>query len=199
MNSSHDQASSSPEQWLDEHGDYLFRFALIRVQNESAAEDLVQETLLAAWSALHQRSGQSSERTWLTAILKHKIVDHFRRSWREQPLENDPPADLPDEPGMDEFFVPDGHWDHKPARWGNPYGSLEQSQFFEVLQHCIRRLSPKLAQTFVLKELHDMSYEEICNELGMTTTNVRVMLYRARMGLRQCLESRWFEDERGAR
>lgn len=199
MNSSHEQASSRPEQWLDEHGDYLFRFALIRVQNESTAEDLVQETLLAAWSSRHQRSGQSSERTWLTAILKHKIVDHFRRSWREQPLENDPVADLPEEYGMEEFFVHDGHWDHKPAHWGNPYGQLEQSQFFEVLQQCIRRLSPKLAQLFVLKELHDMSHEEICNELSMSTTNVRVMLYRARMGLRQCLESRWFENGQGAR
>jgi RNA polymerase sigma-70 factor (ECF subfamily) len=189
---------SDPERWLDEHGDALFRFALLRVQNESTAEDLVQETLLAAWSAQARRSGESSERTWLTGILKHKIVDHFRRSWREQPLEDDPPDDLPEEPGLDEFFTPDGHWDLSPVSWGNPFRSLEQSQFFEVLQQCMRRLSPRLAQLFVLKELHDMSNEEICKELGVSATNVWVMLYRARMGLRQCLESRWFENDREA-
>ncbi|MDD5036780.1 MAG: sigma-70 family RNA polymerase sigma factor [Methylococcaceae bacterium] len=198
MKSPDKHSSSGPDRWLDEHGDYLFRFALTRVRNESTAEDLVQETLLAALSALHQRSGQSSERTWLTGILKHKIVDHFRRSWREQPLEDDPPTGLADEPGMDEFFAEDGHWDHKPASWGNPFRSLEQSQFFDVLQNCMQRLSPKLAQLFVLKELHDMSNEEICKELGVSPTNVWVMLYRARMNLRQCLESKWFENDREA-
>jgi len=193
------QSSSRSDQWIDEHGDYLFRFALIRVQNESTAEDLVQETLLAALSALHQRSGQSSERTWLTGILKHKIVDHFRRSWREQPLNEDIPTDLPEDPSMDDFFAPDGHWDHKPASWGSPYRSLEQSQFFDVLQNCMQCLSPKLAHLFVLKELHDMSNEEICKELGVSATNVWVMLYRARIGLRQCLESKWFENDRKVR
>jgi len=199
VNSPDSRSSCDPGQWLDAHGDYLFRYALIRVQNESTAEDLVQDTLLAALSAQHQRAGQSSERTWLTGILKHKIVDHFRRSWRDLPFEDEPPTDLPDEPGMDEFFASDSHWDHKPASWGNPLRSLEQSQFFDVLQSCMQRLSPKLAQLFVLKELHDMSNEEICKELGVSTTNVWVMLYRARMGLRQCLEAKWFENDRGAR
>lgn len=188
--------SSDPERWLDEHGDALFRFALLRVQDESTAEDMVQETLLAAWSAQTRRSGESSERTWLIGILKHKIVDHFRRSWREQPLEDDPPEEAPDEEwGMNEFFAADGHWDLPPSSWGNPLRSLEQGQFFEVLLLCIRRLSPRLGQLFVLKEFHDMSNEEICKELDVSATNVWVMLYRARMGLRQCLETRWFERE----
>ena len=199
MNSIHDQPASGPDQWLDAHGDYLFRYALIRVQNETTAEDLVQDTLLAALSALHNRSGQSSERTWLTGILKHKIVDHFRRGWREQPLEDDVPANVPDEPGLDEFFAEDGHWADKPSAWGHPYRSLEQSHFFEVLQTCIQRLSPRLAEIFVLKEFDEMSNEEICKELGVSATNVWVMLYRARMGLRQCLQSRWFENDRRAR
>ncbi|UZR29696.1 sigma-70 family RNA polymerase sigma factor [Methylococcus mesophilus] len=190
---------SAPERWLDEHGDYLFRFALIRVLDESTAEDLVQETLLAAMSAQVQRSGESSERTWLTGILKHKVVDHFRRTWREQPLADDPPADGADDFGMDELFAADGHWDRQPAHWGNPYGALEQSQFFEVLRRCIQRLSPRLAQLFVLKEFHDMSNEEICKELDVSATNVWVMLYRARLSLRQCLEFRWFENDREAR
>lgn len=190
---------SAPERWLDEHGDYLFRFALICVRNESTAEDLVQETLLAPMSAQVQRSGESSERTWLTGILKHKVVDHFRRTWREQPLADDPPAEGVDDFGMDDLFAADGHWDRQPAHWGNPYGALEQSQFFEVLQRCIQRLSPRQAELFVLKEFHDMSTEEICKELDVSATNVWVMLYRARLSLRQCLEFRWFENDREAR
>lgn len=193
-----DPAPSNPERWLDEHGDALFRFALLRVQDETTAEDLVQETLLAAWTGRDQRSGGSSERTWLIGILKNKTVDHFRKSWREQPLGDDPAEDVPEEPGIDEFFTPNGQWDLRPSTWGNPVRALEQQQFFEVLQRCMQRLSPRLAQLFVLRELHDMSNEEICKELGVSATNVWVMLYRARMGLRQCLESRWFENERKA-
>jgi RNA polymerase sigma-70 factor (ECF subfamily) len=197
---SQDLTSSTPEQWLDAHGDYLFRFALLRVQNESLAEDMVQETLLAALSARHQRVGQSSERTWLTGILKHKIIDHFRRSWREQPLDDDDAvADLQGEADMNEFFAGDGHWDVRPASWGNPSKELEQHQFFDVLQGCIERLSPRIAQVFILKELQEMSNEEICNELDTSATNVGVMLYRARMSLRQCLEFRWFENNKEAR
>ena len=191
-------AAADPERWLEEHGDALFRFALLRVQNESTAEDLVQETLLAAWSARERRQGGSSERTWLVGILKHKIVDHFRRAGREQPLEEDPPDEPPEEPGMDEYFASDGHWATPVASWGNPARSLEQSQFFDILQQCLQRLSPRLAQLFVMKELHEMSGEEICKELGVSATNLWVMLYRARMGLRQCLEIRWFGKDRGA-
>lgn len=199
MNSIHDQPASGPDQWLDTHGDYLFRYAMIRVQNETIAEDLVQETLLAALTASRHRTGNANERTWLTSILKHKIVDQFRRTWREQPLEGDIPANVPDEPGLDEFFAEDGHWADLPSAWGQPYRSLEQRHFFEVLQTCIQRLSPRLSEIFVLKEFDEMSNEELCKELGVSTTNVWVMLYRARMGLRQCLETRWFENDRGAR
>jgi RNA polymerase sigma-70 factor, ECF subfamily len=187
--------ASTPEQWLDQHGDYLFRFALLRVQNESTAEDMVQETLLAALSARHQRAGLSSERTWLTGILKHKIIDHFRRSWREQPIDEDSAADFSSETDTDDYFLRDGHWDARPARWGNPAKDLEQHQFFDVLQRCMERLSPRIAQVFILKELHEMSTEEMCNELDSSATNIGVMLYRARMHLRQCLEYRWFEKE----
>lgn len=190
----------SPEKWLGEHGDYLFRFALLRVQNESTAEDMVQETLLAALSARHQRTGQSSERTWLTGILKHKIIDHFRRSRREQTLDDDNAAiDLQGDAEMNEFFAGDGHWDTRPALWGNPSRDLEQHQFFDVLQRCMERLSPRIARVFILKELYEMSNEEICNELDISATNVGVMLYRARMSLRQCLEYRWFENNKEVR
>ncbi|MDF9391959.1 MULTISPECIES: sigma-70 family RNA polymerase sigma factor [Methylococcus] len=189
---------AAPERWLDEHGDYLFRFALLRVRDESTAEDMVQETLLAAMSAQHRCSGLSSERTWLTGILKHKVVDYLRRSWRERSLDDDPSAYPGEDFGMDELFAPDGHWDRQPAHWGNPYSALEQSQFFEVLRRCIQRLPPRLAHLFVLKEIHDMSNEEICKELEVSATNVWVMLYRARLSLRQCLEYRWFENDREA-
>lgn len=160
----------------------------------------MQETLLAALSARHQRAGLSSERTWLTGILKHKIIDHFRRNWREQSMgDDDTVADVSGEADMDGFFAADGHWDVHPALWGNPAKDLEQHQFFDVLQRCIARLSPKIAQVFILKELQEMSNEEICNELDISATNVGVMLYRARMSLRRCLEFRWFENNKEVR
>ncbi|WNV02999.1 sigma-70 family RNA polymerase sigma factor [Candidatus Methylospira mobilis] len=96
------------------------------------------------------------------------------------------------------FFREDGHWNTRPARWGNPVKTLEQHQFFDVLQRCMERLPPRMAQVFILKELHDMSNEAICNELDCSATNVGVILYRARMSLRQCLEYRWFENSREA-
>lgn len=183
---------AGPERWLDDHGDALFRYALRQVHSESTAEDLVQETLLAALAAQDRRSGESSERTWLFGILKHKIADHFRRDWREQSWDDDPQDPLPEEPGLDEYFVQDGHWTIRPAPWGNPHRALEQTQFFEALQKCLGRLPPRLERLFVLKEIHEMGNAEICKELGVSPTNVWVMLYRARMGLRQCLETRWF-------
>jgi RNA polymerase sigma-70 factor, ECF subfamily len=175
--------------WLTEHGDYLYRFALARLRDPHQAEDVVQETLLAAIQN-QTYEGKSSPRTWLTGILKHKIIDLIRRQMREQPLEH--ADDLPDEPGMDDFFTEeDAHWLDKPQSWGGPEGLLEQKQFLDILQQCMDKLPPKLASLFLMREVHESDNEEICKELEISSTNAWVMLYRARMGLRKCLELHW--------
>jgi len=180
---------SAQHDWLAEHGDYLYRYALARLRDPHVAEDVVQETMLAAMQG-SSFTGKSSPRTWLTGILKHKIIDQFRRQQREVSLEA--PEDVADEaPGMDEFFHEDGHWAESPVSWGNPGKLLQQEQFLQVLQDCLDRLPKKLAQIFMLREIEENENEEICKELEISPTNAWVMLYRARMGLRKCMEMRW--------
>lgn len=179
---------SDQHAWLTEHGDYLYRFAFARLRDSHLAEDAVQETLVAAIQS-NSYTGKSSPRTWLTGILKHKIIDLMRRQMREQPLDGD---SLPQEPGMDEFFADDdGHWVEKPQFWSAPEDELEQKQFLVILQQCMDRLPEKLAQMFLMREVQEIDNEEICKELEISTTNAWVMLYRARMGLRKCLELNW--------
>lgn len=182
-------SSTNSHSWLTEHGDYLYRFALVRLRDEHLAEDAVQETLLAAMQG-GGFSGKASPRTWLTGILKHKIIDQFRRAKREQPLEEEVANDMI-EPGMDEFFAEDGHWDESPVPLGDPARLAEQTQFWQVMQNCLERLPKQLARLFMLREIEEKENEEICKELDISTTNAWVMLYRARMGMRKCLEINW--------
>jgi RNA polymerase sigma-70 factor (ECF subfamily) len=182
-------STSLTHDWLAEHGDYLYRFALARLRDPHLAEDAVQETMLAAMQG-GGHSGKSSPRTWLTGILKHKIIDQFRRQQRETSLET--PDDIADDaPGMDEFFLDDGHWSEPPQSWGDPGSLMQQDQFLQTLQDCMDKLPKKLAQIFLLRDVHESDNEEICKELEITATNAWVMLYRARMGLRKCLELNW--------
>ncbi len=179
--------------WLNEHGDYLYRFALARLRDPHQAEDVVQETLLAAMQS-QTFSGKSAARTWLTGILKHKIIDLMRKQVREQPVEGlgkDIAADSYEDAGADEYFTEDGHWADKPQAWGAPEGELEQKQFLQILQQCMERLPKKLALLFSLRDVQEEENENICKELNITPTNAWVMLYRARMSLRQCLEIHW--------
>ena len=179
-----------PHDWLTQHGDYLYRFALARLRDVAAAEDAVQETLLAAMSGSGY-AGKSSARTWLTGILKHKIIDHFRRQSRDGRL------DAPDEaesPGQEEFFQADGHWLTPPQALGEPASLLQQDQFLRVLQQCMDRLPRKLAQIFLLREVEETDNAEICQRMDISANHAWVLLYRARMGLRTCLEINWLAE-----
>lgn len=179
----------NPHDWLNEHGDYLYRFALARLRDPHLAEDVVQETLLAAIQN-QSYEGKSAPRTWLTGILKHKIIDLIRKQSREQPLE-DIAISMEDDGSADEFFDQSGHWADRPAHWALPDGDLEQKQFLTILQSCMDRLPKKLAGLFLMREVLEDDNESICKELEISTTNAWVMLYRARMGLRKCLELHW--------
>lgn len=182
-------------QWLDAYGDYLYRYALLRVRDESVAEDLVQETLLAAWRGYASFAGRGAERTWLTGILKHKIIDHFRRSVRETQL--DPVAEERLE--NEDLFRTEGEWvghwnkDLGPTEWGtNPASVLEQREFWQTLQNCISHLPQRTAAVFTLREMEEHTSEDICRMLEISPNNLWVILHRARMQLRRCLETRWF-------
>lgn len=182
---------SNPEQWVVRYGDYLFRYARFRVWDHRAAEDLVQETLLAALQAQAHFAGQSSERTWLVAILKHKILDHFRKAGRERLVYQDEGLNGTPE----DLFDDAGHWKSGmdgPKEWGaNPSLILERKEFWDVLQRCLSELPSRMASAFSLREIDDLPSEEICKVLNISATNLGVMLHRARGRLRRCLEIRF--------
>ncbi len=192
------ELDETPEQWLSLHGSALYSYAMTRLRDSHKAEEAVQETLVAALTAQARYAGGASVRTWLIGILKHKILDQFRREARETPLE-DPEEVLED---MDHQiaaqFKPNGHWLNRLADWGNPESTLEASQFREVLQRCMDGLPDRLARLFLLREVLEEDTDTICQELDITPTNLWTMLYRARMGLRKCLERDWLAMARSA-
>lgn len=181
---------SEPERWLEEHGSALYSFALLHVRNIHRAEDLVQETLLAALKARERYQGKSSVRTWLTGILKHKIIDDFRRQSREMPSPDSPEEawEAAEEQRVAESFTENGHWSHALADWGDSEQNFYRDQFWSLIELCLTALSPRMAQLFILRELWEMETKEICKEFSITPTNLWTMLHRARLSMRQCLE-----------
>ena len=175
---------------LQQYRPYLLRYAMLQLRDRAAAEDVVQETLLAALAGRAQFAGRSSPKTWLTGILKHKIVDVIRRNAREQPLAaGDEDAESA---AAEATFKEDGHWREFPAHWGDPQQALENSRFWEVFELCAQLMPTRTARAFMMRELMELTTEEICKELAITPTNLWVMLHRARLSLRECLEIRWF-------
>ncbi|MCI0707277.1 MAG: sigma-70 family RNA polymerase sigma factor [Ignavibacteriae bacterium] len=181
---------TTPELWVDEHGAYLYNYALAQVHDSQSAEDLVQETFLAALQSRQAFEGRSPIRTWLTGILKHKIIDHLRKKYRELPEST---VTLPYE--KEGLFRTEGdmrdHWRAEvgPQDWViNPADELERKEFWKILEGCTDRLPPRLRIVFTLREISELETEEICKDLEVTATNLWVMLHRARMQVRRCLE-----------
>ncbi len=178
---------------VDSEADYLFRYALRYFSQEDVAEELVQETFLAATASQERFQGQSAPRTWLTSILKHKIIDRLRKKGREIPvsaLERQDDSDT----STSSFFDSHDHWEipDGPVQWAeDPDSLLNQKQFFEVVQECLSKLTAPLRSLFLLREVEGYSQEELCNELGLTATNLRVKLHRTRLLIRDCVQKHW--------
>ena len=171
----------------------LLAIARLQLRNDAWAEDAVSETLIAALEGARGFAAQSQLKTWVVGILKHKIIDQFRRARREVSAEER--AEAAETETFDELFAADGHRASMPLEWGDPEQSFERTQFFDVLQACIDHLPAGLARIFMMREWLEYETAEICKELGVTSTNCFVMLYRARMRLRECLEMNWFGAE----
>src|SRR6266542_4971224 len=167
-----------PKLWVKRYTDQLFKYAVIRIGNEETAKDLVQDTFLSALKNVDTFRGEISEKNWLFAILKNKIIDH----WRQARLES-----IPDE---ESFFTEEGDWlkSMRPA----PGMDFESKEFHEVLEKCKQKLAELQNAVFTLKYLDEKNSDEICKELEISSSNYWVLIHRAKLHLRRCLERNWF-------
>lgn len=182
--------AADPERWVDDYGDYLYRYAFSRLRDTSAAEEVVQETFLAGIRFQDRYTGEGAERAWLLGILKRKIIDHVRmrnRFDRDGSYQgsNDPSSQL---------FDQNGRWKQDAFGAVAPDARLQSTEIWEVVRQCLDHLPKGQADVFVLSVMEEMKTEEICAELGISASNLWVRLHRARLALARCVGARWFED-----
>lgn len=190
------------EAWLEPHdlrmeiaryrGD-LLRIASLQLRDRHLAEDVVQETILSALSAVDSYAGRARVKTWLVGILKHKVIDALRARSRGPRTLTDLGAEV-NTNDLDALFDDAGLWRVTPREWEDPTHAVRQRDFDRVLETCLRKLPGLSAQVFVLRELFEVSAEEICGLAGVTRNHLNVLLYRARMSLRGCLDLNWVTE-----
>lgn len=176
-----------PDQWVQNHADYLYNYTIARVSDEEIAQDIVQDTFLAALKAAPKFKGEAAERTWLFSILKRKIIDHYRK--------------INSSKGKAEVRVQLNDSEDDSQEWlevrvadddKNAEDILENNELGDAIQHCLSKLPPKQAQVFTMKTIEGLDTETICNELNMTPSNLWVIIHRARTTLADCLQKNWF-------
>jgi RNA polymerase sigma-70 factor (TIGR02943 family) len=184
------QQRLNPEHWLENHGNYLYRYALVRLRNPELAEEKVQETFVGALQTRSGFQGRSSERTWLTSILRRKIFDHFKKVSRESAYDSTVLEKL----SLESLSDRKGRWIAGPnSGWyWEPDSSLRQKEFLDIFHSCLLEIPDRLARVFILREVNGHKGEEICALLGISRTNLGVMIFRARKRLRLLMEREWF-------
>lgn len=178
------------DKWIDNYADYMFNYAVVRVNNSDLAKDLVQDTFFAGLKSAKNFQGKSTERTWLISILKRKIIDHYRK--------------INSKKGKAEVrmnFYDDGdnegNWieERVPQSWDNASEKkIETEELRSQLEACINKLPEKYAMVFRMKTVQEFETEEICKELDITASNLWVIIHRARTQLRKCMEDNWFNN-----
>jgi RNA polymerase sigma-70 factor (TIGR02943 family) len=182
------QEETNVKEWVNDYADYLYRYALCRVSDEESARELVQETFLAALESLHSFEQRSTMQTWLTSILRNKIADEYRRKAKTKPLHT--------ENGKEDFFEENGFW--KEAYQPKPFGleadtALHNKEFDNILKKCLKKLPSLWNAVFTLKLLDEEKTTAICNKLQITASNYWVIIHRAKLNLRDCLQKTWFK------
>lgn len=190
------QPQVNPQEWVANHGDYLLRHALARTGHQAVAEDLVQETFLAAWKSASRYAGRASERTWLLSILRNKIADHYRRQKPEISSSDIEALAKLEQQQFSQGKLDGGHWISAvaPVEWSDASRSAEDAEFWETLHNCAHKLPEQTARVFMLRELDGLETPEICRQLNLKPSHLFVMLHRARLALRRCLELHWFRE-----
>jgi len=177
---------TDPAQWVDLHGDVLYSYAISRLRDSEIAEELVQETFLAALKYRDQFSGKGAQGAWMMGILKRKVIDLHRARTR-----NPVNFDTGDET-LATLFDQDGNWAKSTgSRNSHSMDTIESEEFREVFTMCLGHLSHLQSSAFLLKEVQETSAQEICQQLGITSSNLWVLLHRARLRLAECIRSHW--------
>lgn len=172
----------------------MLRFARLQLADASAAEDAVQEAFVGALRGSATFAGRAAYRSWVFAILRHKIADQLRAQMR---YASSPAAEPAADPVADGFFEANGHWtaEDAPAAWGDPHAALQDNQFWNVFEACLDHLPEQQSRLFMMREFVELESTEICSAVGITTSNLNVSLHRARLRLRNCLEEHWFGED----
>ena len=187
-----DSINSNPSEWLEEYGDLMFRYAYLQLKNREKAEDAVQDTLFSAYRAFDTFEGKASIKTWLMSILRNKIIDIVRKDKRDRLVG----VDSYEDPIVNSNFNSLGIWSRWLNSWGSsPEGLYEHKGFLEQVEACMEKLPDNLRQVFILRNVDELSTEEICAELDISPNNLWVMLYRARLRMRDCLDRNWFQEK----
>ncbi|MBL4864964.1 MAG: RNA polymerase factor sigma-70 [Pseudomonadales bacterium] len=191
-----DVKSLFDESFLESLRNQMVKFATLQLGNVDHAEDAVQEALLGALKSVKSFNGKAALKTWVFAILKNKIADVFRQRIKRGEITSSAVSPNENE-DLSALFDDKGHWhpDERPVSWGQPEETFKQDQFWVVFEACLDGLPPKQAKIFMMREFVDLTADEICNMEGLTISNLHVLLYRARLRLRECIENRWFEGE----
>ncbi len=187
-----DKEKANPEQWVTSYADYLYAFSLKRVQNPEFCKDLVQDTFMSAIKNISTFKGNSSEKTWLTSILKNKIIDHYRKKHTEIAFIES----LSKEEQRDNFFESNGHWKQQylPQSWGiEDKDYLENKELKSILERCIKKLPALWAMVFSMKYMDDEDSNKICKDLGLTPSNFWVIVHRSKLNLRACISKHWLK------
>jgi len=183
---------ADPHTWLDKYGNMLYQYALPRVNDPIAAEDLVQETFLSALKALDRYKGESSERNWLFAILKNKIIDHYRKKASEQSITSMPDLRMTE----NDWFDEEGGWasGRMPREWAASDNSSERKEIQKIISWCKDHLKNLQQDVFTLKYMEELDSGEICKVLNITPSNYWVLIHRARLQMRDCVEKYWLKS-----
>ncbi len=180
----------SPAEWLDEYGDLMYRYAYLQLRSKEKAEDAVQDALFSAYRAKDSFEGKSSVKTWLMTILRNKIIDIVRKDKRDRLVG----VDNYDDPVVNANFNSLGIWSKWLNSWGSsPEDLYEHKGFLERVEACMEKLPDNLRQVFILRNVDDLSTDEICEMLDISPNNLWVMLYRGRLRMRECLDKNWFQ------
>ncbi|MEO9021999.1 MAG: sigma-70 family RNA polymerase sigma factor [Ginsengibacter sp.] len=190
-----DTSSITIRSWVEEYSDKMYSWALYKTNSEETAEDLVQETFMAAFQSFGKFEEKSNPITWLLGILNHKIADYFRKSYRQPTVNESERRFKPGNNFLDTFFDADGSWvkEQRPGTWSEDTHLLDNTEFVETLQACMNKLPSNWFAAINLKYLEEKKGEQICQELQITTTNFWQILHRAKLQLRKCLEVHWFK------